>query len=127
MMDRTKKRFRLGCHGTWAALLLTFAPLHAATLSGVVSDGDERLAKVEIILVDADSRITLGSVYTGADGRFRFTVERGSFDVGAFKSGYSSRWTRKVRVGADDVSIGVELENEAFAEDHSGSAEDDCD
>ncbi|WP_260292053.1 carboxypeptidase-like regulatory domain-containing protein [Sedimenticola hydrogenitrophicus] len=127
MMDRTKRRFGLGCHGTWAMLLLAFAPLHAATLSGVVADGDERLAKVEIILVDADSRITLGSVYTGADGRFRFTVERGSFDLGAFKSGYVNRWTRGIGVGADDVAIKVQLVNEAFAEDQTGSAEDDCD
>ncbi|WP_029134798.1 carboxypeptidase-like regulatory domain-containing protein [Sedimenticola selenatireducens] len=125
-MDRTKKWFGLGCQGVWAALWMAMAPLQAATLSGVVADEDERLAKVEIILVDADSRITLGSVYTGADGQFRFTVERGKFDVGAFKSGYVSRWTRGIGVGADDVAIEIGLVNEAFAEDHSGSAEDDC-
>ncbi len=109
------------------ALWLALATAQAAVLSGVVEGDGEALAGAEVALVDAASNVALSRVYSGADGEFAFTVEPGTFNVGAFKADYSTRWVKAITVGDDDVAIRLEMTNKAFAEDHSGVAESDCD
>jgi hypothetical protein len=97
----------------------------AATLTGSVAEAGTPLADVQLLLADANN-VILRKAYTDAAGHFRFTVEPGTFNVGAFKADYSIQWVKGVRVDADDVDIRFDLVDKAFAEDYSGAADGDC-
>jgi hypothetical protein len=119
--------FSLSLHIALVSLLAWHSPTGAATLSGVVSEDDEPVHRAWMVLVDAESKIVLDRVYTDADGAFHFTVKPGTFNIGASKSEYTTAWVKGIAVQRDDVSIRMELVNEAFAEDQSASANGDCD
>ncbi|HEX9802065.1 MAG TPA: carboxypeptidase-like regulatory domain-containing protein [Gammaproteobacteria bacterium] len=119
--------FSLSFHIALVSLLAWHSPTGAATISGVVSEDDDPVPRARMVLVNAESKIVLDRVYTDVDGAFNFTVKPGTFNIGASKSEYTTGWVKGIAVQRDDVSIRMELVNEAFAEDQSASANGDCD
>lgn len=106
------------------AIQVWYVPAHAATITGIVSEENEPVEKAEIMLVNADTKGVIKRVYSTADGAFQFTVDPGRFNVGVFKSEYTTAWVKGITVQLDDVSIRVELVNEAFAEGPAENAND---
>ncbi|MCU7806991.1 MAG: carboxypeptidase-like regulatory domain-containing protein [Candidatus Thiodiazotropha sp. (ex Semelilucina semeliformis)] len=106
-------------------LLLTcwHGTLFGATLSGVVQEASEALSDVEVMLVNAESGVVLHRAYTDKTGEFSFTVDTGSYNVGAFKHEYASSWQKNISVKDSNVFIQIELEPEAFTDE---SSSDDC-
>jgi len=100
---------------------------HGAALSGVVTEEAVPLARVEVLLVNAGNNVVQENGYSDATGRFRFSVKPGVFNLGAFRSGYATNWTKGIRVGESDVSLNIELTPEAFAEEDDSSVSEDCD
>ena len=80
----------------------------------------------EVVLVDAASRMQLGSLFSASDGGFRFSVPAGRYHLGVSKEEYADVWVRDIEVGADDVVRDVELQPSAFV-DAPLSSGDDCD
>jgi uncharacterized GH25 family protein len=107
------------------AMLVCYAPAHAAAISGVVFEKDQPVAGAEITLVNADNNIILKKSHSAADGTFQFTVKPGRFNVGASKPSYSDWWTGGFVVQQDNVSLRIELVNEAFTQDKPAAG--DCD
>ena len=79
-----------------------------------------------MILVNAVNSVRLSSMYTDKHGSFRFPVEQGVFDIGAFKVEYAPVWTRGVEVIQSDVSVEIELVPAAFVDDYVEDS-GDCD
>ena len=101
-------------------------PAQGASLSGVVVEEGEPVVAAEVRLVDADSRVILRSVSTGAQGSFRFPVNPGIFELLVFKSEYADSWSRRIAVGEADVVRRIELVPRAFAEEEQTDTLDDC-
>lgn len=107
-----------------AAALATQA--QAATLSGVAEEQGQAVAEAEIMLVNADTSQLLKSIYSAADGSFRFTVAPGTYNLGAQKSGYTLVWKKGITVGASDVTLRIEMLDKAFADGPPKVAGGDC-
>ncbi|MCU7829104.1 MAG: carboxypeptidase-like regulatory domain-containing protein [Candidatus Thiodiazotropha sp. (ex Myrtea sp. 'scaly one' KF741663)] len=103
----------ISCHGM----------LFGATLSGTVHEASDALSDVEVMLVNAESGVVLHRAYTDKTGEFSFTVDTGSYNVGAFKHEYANSWRKNISVEDSNVSVQIELEPEAFTEE---SSSDDC-
>lgn len=97
--------------------------LFGATLSGIVHEASEALSDVEVMLVNAENGVVLHRAYTEKAGNFSFTVDTGSYNVGAFKHEYANSWRKNVSVKDSDVSVQIELVPEAFTDEPSS---DDC-
>lgn len=111
----------------FALLVTTLATqLQAATLSGVVEEQGTAIAEAEIILVNADSSQIIRSLYSAADGSFRFTVAPGTYTIGAQKSGYTRVWHKGIAVGDNDVTLRIELIDKNFADGPPSTASGDC-
>ncbi|MCM8856127.1 MAG: carboxypeptidase-like regulatory domain-containing protein [Candidatus Thiodiazotropha sp.] len=106
-------------------LLLTcwHGMLFGATLSGVVQEASEALSDVEVMLVSAESGVVLHRAYTDKTGEFSFTVDTGSYNIGAFKHEYANSWRKNIVVKESNVSVQIELVPEAFTDEPSS---DDC-
>ncbi len=111
-----------------AVMLLWFDVAVAAGLSGKVMDEGEPLPMAEVLLIDADSNVLLGSLFSGADGKFYFSVAGGHYHLNAAREGYADGWMRNIEVGKADVVQDIELLPEAFAEPEEVSTDTDgCD
>jgi len=111
-----------------AVMLLWFDGAVAAGLSGKVMDEGEPLPMAEVLLINADSNVLLGSLFSAADGGFYFSVPGGRYHLSAARDGYADGWVRDIDVGKTDVVQDIELLPEAFAESGAASADsDDCD
>jgi len=111
-----------------AVLLLHFDIALAADLSGKVRDEGEPLPMVEVLLINADSRILVGSRFSAPDGSFRFSVPAGRYHLNVTREGYADAWLRDIEVGKAGVVQVIEMLPEAFAESGAVSADsDDCD
>lgn len=100
--------------------------VQGAVLSGVVVDVGEPVAKAEVMLVNGKNNAILDSAYTDAEGRFRFTVKPGVFNIGTFKSDHATAWRKGIVVQDVDVSVRIELTPNAFLEESSSLSEGDC-
>ena len=108
------------------AMLLWLDVSMAAGLSGKVTDEGEPLPMAEVLLIDADSNVLLGSLFSDADGKFYFSVAGGRYHLNAAREGYADGWMRDIEVGKTDVVQDMELLPEAFAEAASTDT-DGCD
>lgn len=97
--------------------------LFGATLSGTVHEASDALSDVEVMLVSAESGVVLHRAYTDKTGEFSFSVDTGSYNVGAFKHEYANSWRKDVSVKDSNVSVQIELVPEAFTDE---SSSDDC-
>ncbi|MCU7882742.1 MAG: carboxypeptidase-like regulatory domain-containing protein [Candidatus Thiodiazotropha sp. (ex Lucinoma annulata)] len=104
-------------------LLLWHELIFGATLSGIVHEASEALSDVEVMLVNAENGVVLHRAYTDKAGNFSFTVDTGSYNVGAFKHEYTNSWQKNISVKDSDVSVRIELVPEAFTGE---SSSDDC-
>ena len=104
-----------------------YGAAYGGDLSGVVEEEGAPLAQVEILLVNTETRVVLDNTLSDANGRFRFSVESGVFDLGAFRTGYSAIWTKNVAMGEADQFIRMELIPEAFSEEPDTDISEDCD
>ena len=95
-------------------------------LYGVVAEDDSPVPDVEVMLANQADGVILNRKYTDSSGKFRFPVRPGVYKVGAFKDDYSVEWRKDVLVDKVDVTLKMELQPEAFAEEHT-SESDDCD
>ena len=109
-----------------ALTLLWHTPAHAATLGGIVAEQGTPIAEAEIILVNADSSQIIKSIYSAADGSFRFTVAPGTYNVGAQKSGYTLLWHKGIAVGDGEVNLRIEMIDKNFAAGPPKAASGDC-
>ncbi|MEW7972032.1 MAG: carboxypeptidase-like regulatory domain-containing protein [Candidatus Thiodiazotropha endolucinida] len=116
-------------HYRWILTLLLCICWHssilAVTLSGFVFEESTALSDVEVMLVNTDSGVIEYRDYTDKNGAFQFTVEPGTYDVGAFKFDYSTGWNRGIVVQQESTSIEIILEPTVFSEE-SPSSTDDC-
>lgn len=111
-----------------AVMLLWFDVAVAAGLFGKVMDEGEPLPMAEVLLIDADSNVLLGSLFSAADGEFYFRVPGGRYHLNAAREGYADGWIRDIEVGKADVVQDIELLPEAFAESEAESTDSDgCD
>jgi len=111
-----------------AVMLLWFDVAGAAELSGKVMDEGEPLPMVEVLLINADSSVLLGSLFSATDGGFHFRVPVGRYHLSASRKGYADGWVRDIDVSKADVVQDIELLPEAFAESEAVSTDSDgCD
>ena len=106
-----------------AVMLLWLDVSMAAGLSGKVMDEGEPLPMAEVLLIDADSNVLLGSLFSDADGKFYFSVAGGRYHLNAAREGYADGWMRDIEVGKADVVQDIELLPEAFAESEETSTD----
>lgn len=109
-----------------ALTLLWHAPAQAATIDGIVAEQGKPVAGAELLLVNADTSQVIKSLYSAADGRFRFTVKSGNYNVGALKSGYTTVWNRGLAVKDSDITLSIELVDQAFADGPPKATSGDC-
>lgn len=98
----------------------------AAALSGVAEEQGQAVAEAEIMLVNADTSQIIKSIYSAADGSFRFAVAPGTYSIGAQKSGYTLVWRKGIAVGTDDVTLRIEMVDRNFADGPPKTTGDDC-
>ncbi len=111
-----------------AVMLLAASVALAADLSGKVTDEGEPLPMVEVLLINADSSVLLGSLFSAVDGGFHFRVPVGRYHLSAARKGYADGWVRDIDVSKADVVQDIELLPEAFAESETVSTDSDgCD
>jgi len=79
----------------------------------------------EVSLVDAASHILQGNLFSGADGRFHFSVPAGRYHLSVAKEEYADGGARDIVVEQADVVQNIELLPKAFAEQETSS--EDCD
>jgi len=111
-----------------AMMLLRFDIALAADLSGKVTDEGEPLPMAEVLLINADTKVLMGSRFSAPDGGFRFSITAGRYHLNVARQGYADGWVRDIAVAEAGVVQNVELLPEAFAETEVAStASDDCD
>ena len=111
-----------------AVLLLRFDFALAADLTGKVMDEGEPLPMVEVLLINADTKVLMGSRFSAPDGSFHFSVAAGRYHLNAAREGYADGWVRDIDVGKPGVVQVIDMLPEAFAETEAAStASDDCD
>lgn len=109
-----------------APMLLWLAPAQAAIIVGTVAELGKSVTEAEITLVNADNSTIIKSVYSTADGSFRFTVKPGTYNVGVVKPGYVAVWNKGIAVNDSDVTLSIELVDKAFADGPPKAAGGDC-
>lgn len=103
------------------------AQAQAATLAGVTEEQGQAIAEAEIMLVNADTSQIIKSIYSAADGSFRFTVAPGTYNIGARKAGYIPVWHKGIAIGDNDMSLRIEMVDKNFADSPAQATDGDCD
>lgn len=101
-------------------------PAQAATIDGIVAEQGKPVADAELMLVNADTSQIIKSLYSAADGRFRFSVKPGNYNVGALKSGYTMVWNKGIAIKHSDITLSIELVDQAFADGPLKTTSGDC-
>lgn len=113
-----------------AIMLLWLDAAAAASLSGKVTDEGEPLQMAEVLLIDANTHVLQGSLFSAADGGFRFSLPEGRYHLNVVKDEYADARVQDIDVGKADVVQDIELLPAAFAEQDgapASSSSDDCD
>ncbi len=109
------------------ALMVMSHPLLAETISGRTLDEDEPVPMAEVMLMDANSNVLIKRVQTDSGGGYRIEVDPGVYKLRAYKEAYIYTWVKDVAVDGKDVVVDIAMTPEAFAENSSAPASDDCD
>jgi len=125
-LSNSARQMRAALPGLFMLLLLPPPPGQAATLAGVVAEQGTLVAEAEVLLVNADTRAIIKSIYSAADGSFRFTVTQGTYNIGAQKPGYTLVWHKGIVVGDGDVNLHIEMIDKNFADGPPKAVSSDC-
>ena len=117
---------------TWLRVCLMLSVVYpgaaamAETLSGVVRDEGEPVAKAEVILVNAATKVVQRSVLADDQGRFVFDVAPGVYNLRVAKDDYALAIVKGIDINRHSKEVVVSLQLVVFAEEGAVPAEEDC-
>lgn len=110
-----------------ALYIFQFSATHAADLSGLISDEGDPITMADIILANMETNIVSGAQLSDEQGKFKFSVLPGTYNLMISKRDYAKFILREIIVQSENITKNIELTPIEFASDGLPTSSDDCD